>query len=220
MTGPHADCDRFEDDLVALALGTIAGRARADVIAHVASCPHCLAELDALSGATDYLLQLVPEKEPPLGFEVRVLTRIREARRARLASWRRRTAVLVGAAALVAGVAGFLAGHVIGSTQPAKSANEVTAVLHTASRAVGELSVPSGPVPRLVVEISGLGTSGPVTCRVTNAAGQTTTIGDFWLYHGSGTWTARLPFPADDLRGATITSPTGVVLARASISHP
>ncbi|MGP8162586.1 MAG: anti-sigma factor family protein [Acidimicrobiales bacterium] len=217
MNEPRLDCARFADDLVELALGTIAGRARADLIAHVADCPHCSSELEALSGATDRLLQLVPEKEPPLGFEVRVLTRIRELRRARLASWRRRTAVLITAAAVVAGVVGFVAGHGFGSARPPRAANEVTAVIHTASRAVGELSVPTGRTPRLVVKITGLGTNGPVTCRVTGTNGRTATIGVFWLYHGSGSWTAALPFPVKDLRGATITAANGSVLARASV---
>jgi hypothetical protein len=217
VTEPRVDCGRFEDDVVALALGTISGRARADVLAHVESCPHCSVELEALAGTTDHLLQLVPEEEPPLGFEVRVLTRLHEARRARLVSWRRRTLVLVGTAALVAGIAGFLIGIGVGSVQPARSTHEVTAVFHTATRAVGELVVPTGQIPRLVVKISGLDTNGPVTCRVTDKADRTTTIGVFWLYRGSGTWTASLPFPADELRAATLTAPNGAVLARAAI---
>ena len=218
MTGPRPDCERLADDLVALALGTIEGRARASVIAHVEKCPLCTAELDALSGAADRLLELVPEEEPPLGFEVRVLARIGRARRTRLAGWRRRTAVLVAAAALFAGVVGFLAGHGLGSSPPGRSATGLTAVLRADSHAVGELRVPPGRVPRLVVEIAGLDTSGPVTCRVTDSTGQTRTIGVYWLDHGSGTWTARLPFPAADLRSATITASNGAVLARASIS--
>ncbi len=218
MTGPRPDCERFADDLVALALGTIDGRARASVIAHVEKCPLCMAELDALSGAADRLLELVSEEEPPLGFEVRVLARIREARRTRLAGWRRRTAVLVAAAALVAGVVGFLAGHGLGSSPPGRTATAVTAVLRADSRAVGELRVPPGRAPRLVVKVAGLATSGPVTCRVTDSTGLTRTIGVYWLDHGSGTWTARLPFPAADLRSATLSAPNGAVLARATIS--
>ncbi len=218
MTEPRPDCDRFADDLVALALGTVNGRSRAAVIAHVGTCPRCSAELDSLSGATDRLLELVPDEEPPLGFEVRVLNRIHAARHARLAAWRRRTAVLVAAAALVAGVAGYLAGHGLGSSPPGGPATAITAVLRTATHAVGEIRVPSGGTPRLVVSIAGLGTSGPVTCRITDTAGRTRTIGVFWLVDGSGSWTARLPFPTAHLRGATISAPNGEVLARASIS--
>jgi hypothetical protein len=206
------------DDLVALALRTIDGRARADVIAHVETCPLCMAELDALSGAADRLLELAPEEEPPLGFEVGVLARIGGAGRTRLAGWRRRTVVLVAAAALFAGVVGFLAGHGLGSSPPGRSETGLTAVLRADSHAVGELRVPPGRAPRLVVDIAGLVTSGPVTCRVTDSNGQTRTIGVYWLDHGSGTWTARLPFPAADLRSATITASNGAVLARASIS--
>lgn len=218
MTDRRPQCADFEDDLVALALGTLSGRARAEAIAHVETCPYCSGELEVLSGTTDRLLQLLPEEEPPLGFEVRVLTRIREARRAQLASLRRRTVALTAAAALVAGIAGFLAGHGLGSAPPAQPTSEITAVLHTASRAVGELYAPTGRSPRLVVKITGLGTSGRVTCLVTGTGGRTVTIGSFWLYQGSGSWTATLPFPANDLRDATITAANGSVLARASIS--
>ena len=218
MTERHSECARFEDELIALALGTVTGRARAEVIAHVEVCPHCWGELEALSETTDRLLQLVPEREPPLGFEVRVLARIGAARHARFASWRRRTAVLVGAAAVLAGVVGFVAGHGIGSAPPGTSPKAVTVALHTSSRTVGELSVPMSGTPRLVVRISGLGMTGPVTCRVTATDGRTATVGVFWLYHGSGTWSAKLPFAADDLRSATITSSSGSVLARATVS--
>ena len=197
MNEPRLDSARFADDLVELALGTIAGRARADLIAHAADCPHCSSELEALSGATDRLLQLVPEKEPPLGFEVRVLTRIRELR---APGWPR-------------GGVGRRCSSPPRPSSPESSASspdtasvphdpasrdEVTAVIHTAFPRRRRTLRADGADPRLVVKITGLGTNGPVTCRVTGTNGRTATIGVFWLYHGSGSWTAALPFPVKD----------------------
>ena len=114
MTGPRPDCERFADDLVALALGTIDGRARASAIAHVEKCPLCMAELDALSGPRTACWSSCPKRSHRSASRSASCANPRGV--AHPARGRRcRTAVLVAAAALVAGVVGFLAGHGLGS---------------------------------------------------------------------------------------------------------
>lgn len=212
MTTGDLGCERFEDDVAALALGTLTGRQRADVIAHVEGCRSCESLLELLSATSDQLLELAPVVEPPIGFEVRVLNRIRATERARATRSRRRVA-LFAAAAIAIGVLGFTAGDLFGNGSPQPNTAAAHAALRSDGHSVGSLSVRSGNPARLVVKISHLKRSGPVVCRVTDEKGRSVTLGIFWLYQGSGSWTVTMPFPAKDLRSATISTEQGTRLA-------
>ena len=76
-------CDAYADDLAELALGVLTGRARAQALSHVESCPRCAEELEQLSRVADTVVQVAPEVEPPVGFEVRLFERmgVADARR-------------------------------------------------------------------------------------------------------------------------------------------
>ena len=81
MTGDMGDnlrpeCAAVDDDLVALALGSLTGKQRVAAVAHMESCARCSAEVDELSKAADQLLHLAPASEPPLGFEAGVFERL------------------------------------------------------------------------------------------------------------------------------------------------
>ncbi|MCK9793774.1 hypothetical protein M1843_08465 [Isoptericola sp. 4D.3] len=69
-------CAALRDDLAAVATGTADGATRGTVMAHLAACDRCRAELSAASAAADELLLLAPEREPSAGFEGRVLARM------------------------------------------------------------------------------------------------------------------------------------------------
>ena len=89
--------------LVDLALGQLGPDEADDVLAHVAGCARCRAELDALSATADRLLLLAPAAEPPAGFEARALAAmgIPQARRASRARRVAAVALLVAGAAAV-----------------------------------------------------------------------------------------------------------------------
>ncbi len=67
------DCGAAAPLLADLALGAAFGHERATALLHVASCPACRRDLTELSSIGDDLLLLVPEREPPAGFEAAVL---------------------------------------------------------------------------------------------------------------------------------------------------
>src|SRR5450631_616148 len=69
-------CDAYADDLAELALGALTGRARAQALSHVETCPRCADDLEQLSRVADTVVQVAPEMEPPLGFEVRLFERM------------------------------------------------------------------------------------------------------------------------------------------------
>src|SRR6185437_3567424 len=80
-TAPDRHDDGFQDDLAALATGTLTGRRRVEMLDHLESCPACAAELDELSGTVDVLMSLAPEAEPPAGFAERTVALMRADKR-------------------------------------------------------------------------------------------------------------------------------------------
>ncbi len=66
-------CERTRELSAELALGILDGEQRAQALRHVADCPECRREVEALTAVADELLMLAPEREPPAGFESRVL---------------------------------------------------------------------------------------------------------------------------------------------------
>lgn len=100
-------CADVEALAAELALGTVSGAERAGALDHLAGCAACRELVDQLARAADNLLLLAPVVEPPPGFESKVLSRmrvapVRELRRPR----RRRLALRIAAAALVAAMSG------------------------------------------------------------------------------------------------------------------
>lgn len=70
------DCQSVRPLLAELAIGAATGHDRADAVRHVGGCPSCRHEVAELARAADDLLLLVPEREPPPGFETAVAQRI------------------------------------------------------------------------------------------------------------------------------------------------
>jgi hypothetical protein len=68
------------DRLPELALGTLDGTERADVIAHLERCPACRETTADFAATVDALPLLLGESEPPAGFEGRTLERLRAGR--------------------------------------------------------------------------------------------------------------------------------------------
>ena len=71
MSDPR--CAEVRDLLAEAALGVLAEPERSEVLAHMESCAGCRRALDELLQVSDRLVALVPEAEPPPGFEHRVL---------------------------------------------------------------------------------------------------------------------------------------------------
>ncbi|HEY7070127.1 MAG TPA: hypothetical protein VH479_08445 [Acidimicrobiales bacterium] len=72
-------CTEFEDVASELALGILYGEERAAALAHLETCHACRREVTLLTDAADEIRLLVPEVEPPAGFEQRVVARIAAA---------------------------------------------------------------------------------------------------------------------------------------------
>src|SRR5689334_25223691 len=106
-------CEQTRSLAAELALGIADGAERAQVLEHLAGCAECRRAVAELSEVTDELLLRAPEREPPVGFESRVLARLEEPqpvtrrrRRARRALFALAPAPVGAVLATVAGVRG------------------------------------------------------------------------------------------------------------------
>jgi anti-sigma-K factor RskA len=100
-------CQETREMAADLALGIVEGEERGRALQHLADCPDCRAEVEKYSELADELLLLSPRREPPVGFESRVLDELLPAPKPRRR--RRLTLVLAPVAAAVAAVAITLA---------------------------------------------------------------------------------------------------------------
>jgi hypothetical protein len=73
---PDMSCAELAEVAAELALGVLTGRERADAVAHLDRCDNCREHVRQLMVTTEGLLGLLPQKEPPPGFETRVLDRL------------------------------------------------------------------------------------------------------------------------------------------------
>jgi hypothetical protein len=92
-------CSEIRELLPELALGILGGEDRARALDHIAGCGTCEASLADYSRVADDVLLLTPQQEPPIGFEERVIQRLRRDRPAPRA---RKVAALLAAAAVLA----------------------------------------------------------------------------------------------------------------------
>jgi hypothetical protein len=66
-------CEQTRAVAAELALGIADGEQRAQALRHLAECAECRRAVEELTAVADELLMLAPEREPPAGFESRVL---------------------------------------------------------------------------------------------------------------------------------------------------
>ncbi len=216
------ECQAVQDELAELALGTLSGRSRSEVLDHVESCPRCTALLDSLAVASEALLQLAPEAEPTLGFELRFAERLRATSPGhRPRRVRRATTLWAIAAVMVALAVGLGALTTLrAANNPGHSAvlNLTSADLTSHGHLLGEVMLSAGSPAWLFMSIDDGAWSGRVTCDVTLAGGKVEIIGVFSLSGGYGAWGAPLTSPAGDVRSARLVAPNGTVLAIARLS--
>ncbi len=76
MVTEGLECVEARELFPELAVGVAAGDERARALGHLSGCRECRLELAETAEVVDELLLLVPEQEPPAGFESSVLARL------------------------------------------------------------------------------------------------------------------------------------------------
>jgi len=217
-------CEQYANELAELALGVLNGRERARVLAHVESCPRCADELELLSRVADTVVQAAPEMEPPLGFEVRLFEKMGvtdvppRRRRFRPSRW---VPAVVGVAA--AAVALGLGLSLSSSSTPTVTAQApgshrvMTAALVENGETVGHVMTFGGDKPWMSMMLDDSTARGPVTCVVVTNDGVSHRVGTFVAREGYGAWIAPLHVDPADVRSAEVVSPSGTVIATATL---
>jgi hypothetical protein len=210
MNPPSRRCAETWQALPELALGIADGEERAIAIEHLAGCPDCRHELEELSAIADGLLALVPEREPPPGFEARVLERLK-ARAARPRPRRRRLRQLSVAAAALAGAAAMavaltlsygsdrrLAAQYRAALQNAHGQYFQSAQLRTADGGqVGTVFAYQGDRSWLFYVLSGSYRNGRFREQIVTRSGTSIRLPPFRLV--SGSWGIATPIPVRDV---------------------
>lgn len=208
-----------------IALGLVAGPARADALAHLNRCAACRADIAGLTAVSDALLALVPGAEPPSGFESRVLARLpRPAGRAKRRRWT--SAIAAGTAVVVFGAGGWLLGTITTASSPAPAQTPVapaatallTADLLAGNHPIGQIWAHPGQSPWIYVAVDTEMTDRTVTvdCELIQRDGTTVDAGTFDLVRGYGHWAAPAPVDPTRLHGAQLLSLDDTVIATAT----
>ena len=108
-------CEQTRELAAEIALGIADGAERAGALRHLSECAECRRAVEQLSVVTDELMMLAPEREPPPGFESRVLARLQPPPVVAVRP-RRRLRRLLAPVAATAAAAGLAAGLVFGLT--------------------------------------------------------------------------------------------------------
>lgn len=135
-----------------LALGIADGADRAEALRHLAGCAECRRAVKELSELADELLLLAPEREPPMGFESRVLARLRPSPTAarRVPRWRRALVVVAPAVAAAALAVGLVVGATRDDVRLAQHYRATLAEAHGSYFEAARLRAP-GEVPAGIV---------------------------------------------------------------------
>ncbi len=115
-------CQETREMAAELALGIVEGEERGRALQHLADCPDCRAEVEKFSDLADELLLLSPHREPPVGFESRVLDELLPAPKTR---GRRRLRLVFAPAAAALAAAAFTLGIVWNDVQDGRNYNSV-----------------------------------------------------------------------------------------------
>ncbi len=208
--------DDYRNDLPEFALGILDGRRRAALLAHLDGCPECAQTVQELTGASDALLHLAVGAEPNLGFESRLIERIRSSQPGPSRSTLRRWPLLTAAAALVfiSFGLGWALDH---GRSPATSAFALGAMdersLVLKGHNIGSVLAYRGSPSWMYVTVDAAASLTSVRCTVVTTSGARRFIGAFALSKGAGSWGASLPVAFSAVRNVQLTSPSGTVVA-------
>jgi hypothetical protein len=209
--GPSSpDCAETRETLPELALGIADGAQRALALEHVAGCSDCRRELEELSSLADELIAVAPPREPPPGFENRVLDclALRQARRR--PGWPRlRRLVFAAAVPAVAAVTALamsisyssdrrLASQYRAALQGAHGTYFQSAHLNTAAgQEAGIVFAYQGSPSWLFYSMRAGYGGGTYREQIITRAGRTVALPPFSLVNG--TWGIATPVPVRDI---------------------
>ena len=182
-------CVQLRDVAPELALGVLGGAERAEALAHLATCSRCQVHVAELTEAADVLPLLAEEREPPPGFEARVLAELTAERRRGRRRWYASIAAAV-AAAMIVSIALVRVIDARSETDPARAApgrlSQAQMVSETDGSPVGWVYVSGGRDVALAV--SYVVVPGTYDIQVRPSGADPVVIGDVDVGAYRGSW--------------------------------
>lgn len=208
-------CEEIRDSAAEYSLGLIAVEERPGLARHLMGCFECRREVEEMATLGDELFDLIPDAEPPLGFDRQVLAAIEQAggqwdgkvRRPGRSRW----IMIAGAAAAVVGLIVALTA-LTGNGRPH---HQLDAVLTSDGHRIGSVYTAGRPT-WIWMDVDGAPVSGPVSCDLVERNGQVVRLGTFDLVRGSGSWAAPEPTGSAPITGARLVAADGDLIATAT----
>jgi len=213
-------CSQVRELAPELALGVLGGAERAEAITHVNECARCQAYVIELTEAADALPLLTAEREPPAGFEDRVLERIRAGRRrARRRWWGSAVAIAAAVAILSVTTVRVLEarqGGVSTPTATSSSAAPVAVAMNGNSGPAGWAYVSNGRAVAVTVDYA-VG-PGRYDIRLTAPNGTQETLGSMHVSDERGSWTGRSEQTIENGSTIALVDASGHEVCRGTVS--
>ncbi|GAA5161127.1 hypothetical protein GCM10023321_44860 [Pseudonocardia eucalypti] len=216
------DCQRFQQLAPEFALNGLVGRERAQMLSHLTGCPTCQKMAHDLAETADRILELVPEADPPAGFELELMTTFR--RPGREYRWPASLAAALLAIALVLG------GWIVGRSNPAASApaDDARPGVRTVLYAplikdelwLGQAYMDPDESGWMYISLTAPVPDTTITCDIIRPEGSTVRIGTFPFTHGHAEWGAATLTKLDAAAVARLSDSQGNVIASARFPPP
>lgn len=219
------DCATFDESVGELALELLDTPAREALMAHVAECSRCRAELESIASVADLVVVLAPACEPPVGFEQRAVEVMVGNQRegapgSRAAAWLAAAAILA-----VVSIVGVLVGRSTATPDARSAALERIGVESAVSGRLldangldhGSVLVTSGADRLLTMRLSNLA-PGTYHCLLRAADGTTTEVAAWPIgASGSGSWVMHIDAPSHGIDRVVLTGENGSTVAAAQL---
>ncbi|MGB7797565.1 MAG: hypothetical protein WBL53_15110 [Pseudonocardiaceae bacterium] len=217
-------CRQCRELATELALEVLPGRERAGALAHLDGCTGCRDTVSALTRTADRLVELLPDAEPPAGFEQRVMTALKPPSPRTRRWWVPAAALLL---ALALGAGGWIMGRSNADVPPPQTNAQTDAQagvrtvmfapLITGDRQIGQAYVYPGQPSWIYVSLDtdNDSTNGTVRCELVRRDGSTAPVGTFPIAKGYTAWGAPAAINRNTLAAARLITSNGRTLATA-----
>jgi hypothetical protein len=191
-------CGSVAELLPELALGIVGGTERADVLAHLDRCSVCRDTTAGFAATVDVLPTLLEEAEPPPGFQVRTLERMRAERdrSPRRSRWQRWFAVAaLVAAVMIASIAAVRIIDARGSSEAAADVTMSKMIGKHSRHDAGHVVMSSGDERYLWLDVDYGDGTGSYRLETVDASDQVTVAGTVKVADGRGVWGGEIHGP-------------------------
>src|SRR5262245_23965319 len=223
MTSAYS-CTQVHEVAPELALGVLGGAERAEAVEHLTNCSRCQTYVAELTEAADVLPLMVAEREPPPGFESRVLASLHTERRRS----RRRWFLTVAAVAAAATIVSITLVRVIDARHETKSAAPPPAATAPAGMAAARMTSTADGSPAGWVYVSNGRTialaiaygveSGHYDIQVQPAGSAAVTIGAVDVHDYRGSWMGSSPVAIGEGDTVSLVSATGSAVCHGTLT--